>query len=141
MDIICPEVLLHNQLILFHERKKFKTNEKGEIIDVCETDADVSDVPRSNENTISDFNQDTMSDSPTCTHAHVYEPKKTPKTSTPVKSEQIIIASGQEVPVSSDESETLDVGVEPNPWGEIPVSEIPIEIVDNLNEFSSTPHS
>ena len=78
-----------------------------------------------------------MSDSPTYTCAHVYEPKN-PKTSTPVKLEQIIIASGQEVPVSSDESETLDVGVEPNPWGEIPVSEISIEIVDNLKESSST---
>ena len=32
-----------------------------------------------------------MSDSPTYTHAHVYEPKN-PTTSTPVKSEQIIIA-------------------------------------------------
>ena len=116
MDIICPEHIAANQLILFHERKKFKTNEKGDIIDVCETDADVSDVPRSNENTISDVNQDTMSDSPTCTCAHVYEPKN-PKTSTPVKLEQIIIASGQEVPVSSDESETIDVGVEPKSLG------------------------
>ena len=79
----------------------------------------------------------TLSDSPTCTHAHVYETKN-PKTSTPVKLDQIFIASGQEVPLSSDESETLDVGIEPNPWGEIPVSEIPIEIVDNLNESSST---
>ena len=126
-----------NQLILFHERKHFKTKEKGDIIDVYGTDAHVSDIPRSNENTISDVNQDTMSDSPTCTFAHVYKPKN-PKTSTPVKLEQIIIASGQEVPVSSDESETLDVCVELNPWGDILVSEIPIEIVDNFNESSST---
>ena len=126
-----------NQLVLFHEKKRFKTNDKGEIVEVSESDAELSDVPMSNENIMCHVNNDTdtMSDSPTCTRAHVYHPTN-PKTSTPVKSKQIIIASGQEVPVSSDESETIDVGVEQNPWGEILVSEIPIEIVDNLNESS-----
>ena len=52
---------------------------------------------------------------------------------------QIIIVSSKELPLSSDESSTIDVGSEivtdeiSNPWGDMEVDDIPIEIVDNLN--------
>ena len=71
-----------------------------------------------------------------------YEPSKTgtPLTSTPVKS-QIIIASSKEMPPSSDESDTVDVcGPEisktKNPFGDMNVFDIPIEIVDDFNDIS-----
>ena len=86
-------------------------------------------------------------DCSTCQHADMYVPNPSPKTSTPVKSQQVLIVSSQEVPVSSDESIIIDVGTEmstlvenqspiksPNPWGDKGVHEILIEIVDNLND-------
>ena len=59
-------------------------------------------------------------------------------TSTPIKS-QIIIMSSQEMAPSSDEPETIDVGTEEipkNPFGNFNVDDIPIEIVDDLNDLS-----
>ena len=61
-----------------------------------------------------------------------------PITSTPVKSEQIIIMLSQEQPVSSDESVTIDV-VNNNDnkvtnLYDIPLDEMSIEIVDDLSE-------
>ena len=56
-------------------------------------------------------------------------------TSTPIKS-QIVIMSSQEMAPSSDESETIDVGVERNSFGDMNVNEVPIEIVDDLNNES-----
>ena len=56
-------------------------------------------------------------------------------TSTPIKS-QIVIMSSQEMPPSSYESETIDVGVERNPFGDMNMNEILIEIVDDLNNKS-----
>ena len=44
--------------------------------------------------------------------------------------------SSQEMPPSSEESETIDVGVEMNPFGDMNVNEILIEIVDDLNNES-----
>ena len=75
-----------------------------------------------------------------CQRAQDYQPKKVdvPLTLTPIKS-QIVIMSSCEMPVSSDESETIDVVNDRindrniNPWGDIPVDDIPIEIVDNLH--------
>ena len=51
-------------------------------------------------------------DCSTCQHADVYVPNPNPKISTPVKSQQVLIVSSQEVPVSSDESINVDVGTE-----------------------------
>ena len=68
-----------------------------------------------------------------------YTQKQTPLTSTPIKS-QMVIVSSTEMPLSSDDSETIDVGTEDlvdftkNPWGDLDVNKIPIEIVDNLHE-------
>ena len=52
----------------------------------------------------------------------------------------MVIVSSTEMPLSSDESETIDVGTENfvdftrNPWGELDVNNIPIKIVDDLHE-------
>ena len=75
-----------------------------------------------------------------CKRATKYETsvKATPVTSTPLKS-QIVIVSSQEMPPSSDKSETIDVGTEDfqsNPFGEMNINDIPIEIVDDLNDVS-----
>ena len=60
------------------------------------------------------------------------------KTSTPVKSKQIIIKSSQEQPVSSDESVTIDV-VNDNDKKvtnlyDIPLDVMSFKIVDDLSE-------
>ena len=76
-----------------------------------------------------------------CTQAMPLESYQscTPLTSTSVKS-QIVIMSSHEMPPSSDDSETIDVGIEfpthwpQNPFPNVHVGDIPIEIVDDLNE-------
>ena len=60
-----------------------------------------------------------------------------PQTSTPVKS-QLVFMSSTEMSFSSDHSFSLDVGKyahvvdegDKNPWGEMDVNQIPIEIID-----------
>ena len=47
--------------------------------------------------------------------------------------------SSKELPVSSDESSTIDVGCEPmpspiNPWGDMNVDDIPLKIVDHFSD-------
>ena len=69
------------------------------------------------------------------------------KTSTPKKTDstipsQLVIISSKELPVSSDESSTIYVGYEQmpspiNPWGNMNVDKIPLEIVDH---FSNSEH-
>ena len=57
-------------------------------------------------------------------------------TSTPIKSQMVII-SRTEMPLSSDESVMIDVGVEPdyhNLFGSLNVNEVHMEIVENLYE-------
>ena len=70
------------------------------------------------------------------------------KTSTSKKdkgsiSSQIVIISSKELPVLSDDSSTIDVSIDEappspiNPWGNMNVNDIPIEIID---DFSDTKH-
>ena len=71
-----------------------------------------------------------------CNRAKIYNPSESKIlcTSIPIKS-QIVIMSSKEMPVSSDESETIDVGTEMalgKVFGDINVDNIPIEIVDDL---------
>ena len=74
-------------------------------------------------------------DSNTCKRTKQYDIQSHPKlvTSAPIKS-QIVIVSSKEMPLSSDELETIDVGVEgsENPFGDMNLNEISIEIVDDL---------
>ena len=71
-----------------------------------------------------------------------YAASKAPLTSTPIKS-QIVIVSSTEMPLSLDDSETIDVGNERaeavlDPWGDLNVDEIPIEIVDDLHQTGNS---
>ena len=79
-----------------------------------------------------------------CQRPQGYQPKKVdvPLTLTPIKS-QTVIMSSCDMPVSSDESETIDVVNDRNinPWGDIPVDDIPIEIVDNLHNDTDSDSS
>ena len=73
-----------------------------------------------------------------CTNVYQVPPKSVfPITSTPIKS-QIIIMSSKENVFSSDESETLSVGSEPEnfPFGNVNmnIDDIEREIVEDLNE-------
>ena len=59
-------------------------------------------------------------------------------------SSQIIIISSKELPHSSGESSTIDAGTDEiisgagksntNPWGDMDVKDIPIEIINDLHE-------
>ena len=71
-----------------------------------------------------------------CKRAKIYRPSesKIPHTLTSIKS-KIVIMSSKEMPVSSDESETIDVGHEMalgKVFGDLNVDDIPIQIVDDL---------
>ena len=78
----------------------------------------------------------------TCQRVHSQDSQN--KTSTPKKNHgmipsQLAIISSKELPVSSDESSTMDVGYKPmpspiNPWGDMNVDEIPLEIVDHFSD-------
>ena len=70
----------------------------------------------------------------------------TPKKSKKPVSSQIIIISSKELPPSSDESSTVDIGMDEiisgtgktrNPLGDMDVRDIPIEIVDDLHKSDS----
>ena len=67
----------------------------------------------------------------------------TPKKTQDAVSSQIVIVSSKEMPMSSDESSTIDVGTEfsqpnspalslTNQWGDMDIDDIPIETVDDL---------
>ena len=89
--------------------------------------------------TCSDASVDGDNEGMSCKRATKYKNsvKATPVTSTPIKS-QLIIISNKEIPLLSDELEMLDVGIEMpfNPFVGMDINEIMIEIVDNLNDES-----
>lgn len=78
-----------------------------------------------------------------CTHAFKTSKCKPPLTSTLIKS-QIVIMSSQEMPVSSDDSKTIDVlNVKEsqdftNPWGNMNDDQIPIVLVSKLNDTENS---
>ena len=89
------------------------------------------------DDTLSSSDIDYLSDEKNnCNRAKIYRPSesKIPHTSTPIKP-QIVIMSSKEMPVSSDESETINVGHEMalgKVFGDLNVDDIPIQIVDDL---------
>ena len=118
-----------NQLVLFHEDKMYKVDKDSKITYDSDKDA---------ESVVSDSNLEFPSDTECFQRTENYVRPKAPLTSTPIKS-QIVIVLSTEMPLSSDDSETIDVGsgrVEHalNPWGDLNVDEIPIEIVDDLHQ-------
>ena len=93
-----------------------------------------------NENGFKDVTMDDSNATDLCRRATEYVPSTGPKMCTPVKPKQFLIVTRDEMPVSSDESVTIDVtntsenGLK-NPWGDMDVNDIPIEIVSDLNEI------
>ena len=94
-----------------------------------------------NENSVNGITMDVSNSPDSCRRAIKYVPSTGPKTSTPVKSKLVLIITCDKMPVSSDESVTIDItntsekGIK-NPWGDIDVNDIPIEIVSDLNDTS-----
>ena len=118
-----------NQLVLFHEDKLYKVDKDSKITYDSDKDA---------ESVVNDSNLEFPSDTECCQRTENYVRSKAPLTSTPIKS-QIVIVLSTEMPLSSDDSETIDVGSDRvehalNPWGDLNVDEIPIEIVDDLHQ-------
>ena len=90
-----------------------------------------------------------MSSTTTC--QRVFAKYSPPKTSTPKKNvdnvgSQIVIISSKELHMSLDDSSicTIDVGTEAlspeNPWGNIDIQDIPIEIVDHFSDLEESVH-
>ena len=117
-----------SQLVHFYEKGVYKSDGVSSEIQPASSDVDSDE-------------QGNTSDTCQCVHS----PKSQQKTSTPKKDtgsipSQIVIISSKELPVSSDESSTIDVGTEAppspiNPWGEMDVNKIPIEIVDHFSDM------
>ena len=123
-----------SQLVKFYENKMYKVDKKCSIPAGHMSSNDFGDDDLSCDDFSTDVN--------TCEQTKVYDSsqKSVPLTSTPIKS-QLVIISNTEMPLSSDESSTIDVGIEiqpKNPFGDIDVDMIPIEIVDNLNDTTIT---
>ena len=130
-----------SQLVHFYERAKYKID--------CIT----SEIEPMNTNVESVESDDDKNSSLTC--QRVFSKIPSPKTSTPKNDvpSQIAIISSKELQMSSDDSSTtstIDVGIESvapvNPWGDMDVKDIPIEIVDHFSDsedsvqvYDSTP--
>ena len=97
-------------------------------------------------------NSDSPSHHQKCQRMQSFQSQESMTTYTPKKSKnpvssQIIIISSKELPHSSDESSTIDVGTDEiisgagklntNPWGDMDVKDIPIEIVNDLHKCDS----
>ena len=103
--------IVPSQLVHFCDNRKYKTTQKGQVVDsLLSDDCTMSDDTGANVDTehqkTSVDSEALDADCSTCQCADVYVPNPNPKTSTPVKSQQVLIVSSQEVPVSSDESIT-----------------------------------
>ena len=145
---LCKKSIPPGQLIQFYEDKLYTVNKKGQF--ECSEDMvpnstqeEMSSVPNSTQEDISSDSDSQMESdyvSTCCERAHVYKSQSNQNhiTSTPIKSQTVIVSS-QEMPLSSDDSETIDVvGLDNprNPFSDMDVNDIPIEIVDNLNDKS-----
>ena len=129
-----------NYLVQFYTNKKYKTKD-GKILGLEENDSSDGDVSQSflsDAKVYNDVEMDNSNAPDSCSRATEYVSSR-PKTSTPIKLKQVLIVTGDEMPVSSDESATIDIistsekGFN-NPWGNMDVNEIPIEIVSDLND-------
>ena len=117
-----------SQLVKFYENKG-SYQKKATTLNNHLADVDKSFDP------LSSMNDSDSDSSSNCKRMRSYQPTSHVVTSTPIKS-QIIIMSSKEMPPSSDESEMIDVASEMSiPFGNINVDEIPIEIVDDLMDI------
>ena len=130
-----------SQLVLFYENQTYKTNSDNTQF---ETESnDISDD--SQDDMVFNFSSNCKGQS--CQRANIPNLHKTltPKKTQDTVSSQIVIVSSKEMPMSSDESSTIDIGTEfsqpnspvssvtnQNQWGDMDIDDIPIEIVDDL---------
>ena len=118
-----------SQLVYFYEKVKYKSD--GITSEIEPMNTDIESIESDDEN----------NSSVTC--QRVFSKIPSPKISLPIKDvpSQIVIISSKELQMSSDESSTtstIDVGIASvtptNPWGDIDVKDIPIEIVDHFSD-------
>ena len=129
-----------SQLVQFYENQTYKTNSDNTWFETEST---------GNSNDMSDYSNDDMvftlstnCKGQSCQIANIpnFQQTSTPKKSQDTVSSQIVIVSSKELPMSSDESSTIGVGTEcsqpnagaRNPWGDMDINDVPIEIVDDL---------
>ena len=121
-----------SHLVCFFEKETYKSNGMN---------SEIQKLPSDVESIESDVDISSNSGE-TC--QRVFGKTTLPTTSTPKKSgedisSQIIIISSKELPVSSDETSSIDVGTQGpsrvNPWGVMDVQDISIEIVDHLSDI------
>ena len=115
--LLCSVPASH--LVWFYDKGVYKSDGVSSVIQPTSSDAESGEPGN-------------LSD--TCQRVHSKDSQN--KTSTPKKyhgmiPSQLVIVSSKELPVSSDESSTIDVGCEPmpspiNPWGDMNVNEIPL---------------
>ena len=128
-----------SQLGHFYENQKYTSSSNGASSQIQPTQVDLDDDMGGN---ISSQDNSGQSDEETCQRV-----KSTPSnqsTSTPKKlgkliSSQILIISSNEMPLSSDDSSTIDVSTEKvpssiNPWGDMDIQDIPIKIFECLSD-------
>ena len=127
-----------NHLVMFYENKYYQVDSQKKIVSKVETDTEPMSTDE--ESTVVDKCKANLDLSPTYQKTSTnYKQKQTPLTSTPIKS-QMVIVSSTEMPLSSDDSEIIHVGTENfvdftrNPLGDLDVNKIPIKIVDDLHE-------
>ena len=123
-----------SQLVCFYEKEKYKDD--GKTSEIQPLNSDVDSVE----------SDDDMSSTTTCQSVY-----SLPKTSTPKKNvdnvgSQIVIISGKELHMSSDDSSTCTINVSTealspvNPWGNMDIQDIPIEIVDHFSDLEESVH-
>ena len=132
-----------SQLVRFYENHTHRTNSKSTKF---ETESNGSGSEMTDDSTDDMvFTLTSNGKGQSCQRASLQNLHKTstPKKSQDTISSQIIIVSSKELPMSSDESSTIDVSTDlstpkspsspiTNPWGDMDIDDIPIQLVDDL---------
>ena len=128
------------QLVQFYENQTYKTNSDNTQFKTESTGSSNDMSDDSNDDMV--FMLSTNCKGQSCQKANIpnFQKPSTPKKSQDTVSSQIVIVSSKELLMSSDESSTIDVGTEcsqpnagtRNPWGDMDINDVPIEIVDDL---------
>ena len=142
-----------SQLVKFFENKTYQCDKKTNTVQGDDSESDLSvQMDLSDDDDYIPDNSDSPSHHQKCQRMQSFQSQESMTTSTPKKSKksvssQIIIISSKELPHSSDESSTIDAGTDEiifgagklntNPWCDMDVKDIPIEIVNDLHEHDS----
>ena len=123
-----------SQLVKFHEKKVYKMDRNAKI--VLEQSSDDGCNKLDDDFEMCSEEESGITSSCRCVMSKEKASQSPTMTSAPIKS-QIVIMSSTEMPLPSDESVMIDVGVEPdycNLFGSLNVNEVYMEIVENLYE-------